>query len=198
MDDRTETASREHTANRRGVLSNLTSGLALSVSIFALAIGAWQTRLMQGQARASVWPFVAIGYTYNSNTDLNGFIWHVDNNGVGPAKVQTVTLSVDGKPMKRWSDVIAELGVNHRTLNVSTTSLNGDVIPPNLNRETTIEAVRINERDVAVLFKAAIDRFKMDICYCSVYDECWVAHWQQSKVDAVEKCSSEGLVLFEE
>jgi hypothetical protein len=28
----------------------------------------------------------------------------------------------------------------------------------------------------------------MDVCYCSVYDECWIAHWQQSRVDAVERC----------
>jgi hypothetical protein len=197
MDDRSEAASRQETANRRGLLSNLTSGLALAVSIFALAIGAWQTRLMQGQAHASVWPFVALGYTYNSNTDANGFVLHVDNNGVGPAKVEMVTLSVDGKPMKRWADVLAALGVSQLP-NMSTTSLNGDVIPPNLNRETTIQALRINEREVATLFKGAIARFEMDICYCSVYDECWVAHWQQTKVDAVGKCSAEGLVLFEE
>ncbi|MGH8172682.1 MAG: hypothetical protein ACREPX_06020, partial [Rhodanobacteraceae bacterium] len=174
MDERTESETREATVNRRSLLSNLTSGLALGVSIFALAIGAWQTRLMQGQARASVWPFVAIGYTYNSNTDANGFVWHVDNNGVGPAKVQTVTLSLDDKPMKHWTDVLEGLGASAK-INMSTTSLAGDVIPPNLNRETTIEAVRINDRETASLFKAAIARFKMDICYCSVYDECWVA-----------------------
>ena len=199
MNDPTEDNTRKaDTAQRRSTLSNLTSGLALSVSIFALAIGAWQTRLMQGQARASVWPFIAMGYTYNSNTDMNGFVWHVDNNGVGPAKVETVTLSIDGKPMKRWTDVLAELGLHHRSLNVSTSSLSGDVIPPNLNRETTIEALRINDREVATLFKGAIDRFKMDICYCSVYDECWVAHWQQTKVDSVHRCDATGLTLFED
>jgi len=195
MDPSEETVSSKKNT-RRSQLSSLTSGLALAVSIFALAIGAWQTRLMQGQARASVWPFLAIGYTYNSNTDANGFIWHVDNNGVGPAKIETVALSVDGKPMKRWTDVLAALGATP-SINMSTTSLNGDVIPPNLNRETTIEALRINEREVAALFKGAIARFKMDICYCSVYDECWIAHWQQTKVDSVERCN-EGLASFEE
>ena len=38
----------------------------------------------------------------------------------------------------------------------------------------------------------------MDICYCSVYDECWVAHWQKTRVDAVARCETEGLVQFEE
>ena len=184
-------------AGRRALLSNLTSGLALGVSIFALAIGAWQTRLMQGQAHASVWPFVALGYTYNCNTDMNGFVWHVDNNGVGPARIESVTLRLDGKPMKGWTEVLKALGATG-PINVSTTSFNGDVIPPSLNRETTINAIRVHQREVATLFKNAVDRFQMEICYCSVYDDCWIAHWQQSKVDAVASCTAAGAEQFED
>ena len=61
-------------------ISTITSSLALAVSVFALAIGAWQTKLMQGQARASVWPHLAIGYTYNSNVDEDGFFWFSGRN----------------------------------------------------------------------------------------------------------------------
>jgi len=197
MTDPTPTPRNAERSARRGTLSNLTSGLALSVSIFALAIGAWQTRLMQGQARASVWPFLSIGYSYSSNTDTDGFVWHIDNNGVGPARIEAVSLSLDGKPMKNWVDVMKALGATS-PINVSTTSFNGDVIPPSLNRETTIKAIRVHQREVAALFKSAVDRFKMDVCYCSVYDECWVAHWQQSKVDAVERCAADGVASFEE
>jgi hypothetical protein len=68
-DDPDKAATRKH-----GRVPDFTSALALAVSIFALAIGAWQTRLMQGQARASVWPHLEVGYTYNSNVDENGFI----------------------------------------------------------------------------------------------------------------------------
>ena len=77
-------------APRHARLPDFTSALALAVSIFALAIGAWQTRLMQSQARASVWPHLEVGYTYNSNVDENGFIWRIDNNGVGPARIESV------------------------------------------------------------------------------------------------------------
>ncbi len=141
-------------------LPDFTSALALAVSIFALAIGAWQTRLMQGQARASVWPHLELGYTYNSNVDENGFIWRIDNNGVGPARVESVTLTLDGRPMKSWPDVLMALGF-HGEMRVSTTSLAGEVIPPSLNRETAIETIRVNQRDAAALFKAAVPRFKM-------------------------------------
>jgi len=170
--------------------------LALAVSVFALALGAWQTRLMQGQARAGVWPYLSIGYTYTSDVDANGFIWTIDNNGVGPARVQSVTAGVDGKRMRNWDEVIAALGMRERPSS-AITSFAGSVIPPSTNRETTIAAIRVNDRELATLFKNAIDRFSMDICYCSVYDDCWIAHWQRWRVDATERCVVEG-VQFEQ
>ena len=185
------------TRNRRPLLSNITSGVALSVSVFALALGAWQTRLMQSQARASVWPYLSIGYTYSSDTDENAFIWRVDNNGVGPARVQRVSLALDGHPMKHWTDVLIALGFKGK-LHLSTSSTAGEVIPPSLNRETAIEAIHINDRDVGAAFKSAVERFKMDICYCSVYDDCWIAHWQLSKVDSVASCDGASDTSFED
>ncbi len=183
-------------APRHARLPDFTSALALAVSIFALAIGAWQTRLMQSQARASVWPHLEVGYTYNSNVDENGFIWRIDNNGVGPARIESVALTLDGKPMKSWPAVLMALGF-HGEMRVSTTSLAGEVIPPSLNRETAIETIRVNQRDAAALFKAAVPRFRMDVCYCSVYDDCWVAHWQKTKVDPVATCNADAAAEFE-
>jgi len=181
----------------RPQLSNITSAVALAVSVFALAIGAWQTRLMQTQARASVWPYLSIGYTYSSDTDENAFIWRVDNNGVGPARVERVSLSLDGRPMKHWTDVLIALGFKGK-LHLSTSSISGEVIPPSLNRETAIDPIHINDRDVGAAFKNAVERFRMDICYCSVYDDCWIAHWQVSKVDPVESCDRVGGLSFED
>ena len=188
--------SSTRTSPSRMRMSDFTSGLALAVSIFALAIGAWQTRLMQTQARASVWPHLEVGYTYNSNVDENGFIWRIDNNGVGPARIETVTLTLDGKPMQNWPQVLEALGFKGER-RVSTTSLAGEVIPPSLNRETAIETIRVNERETALAVKNAVDRFRMDICYCSVYDDCWVAHWQKTRVDPVARCDATAIAPFE-
>lgn len=187
----------DHPAARSHVSRpDLISVLALAVSVFALAIGAWQTRLMQSQARASVWPYLAIGYTYTNNADTNGFIWTIDNNGVGPALVQSAVLTLDGKSMRNWNEVIAALGSAGRP-SMATTSFAGAVIPPNTNRETTVAAIRVHDRELATAFKDAIGRFRMDICYCSVYDECWIAHWQQWRVETVERCPLDG-VQFEQ
>jgi hypothetical protein len=112
----------------------------------------------------------------------------VNNNGVGPARVESVRLTLDGKPMRDWNHVLAALGHDGSPPNLGTSSIGGEVIPPNTNRETTIEPIRINDRAIAKLFKDAEHRFAMDICYCSVYDECWIAHWQQSRADGVDRC----------
>lgn len=196
MTDTNERSVEARAATRGALFPNLTSLLALTVSIFALAIGAWQTRLMQGQARASVWPHLSIGYTYNSNMDENGFIWRIDNTGVGPARVESISLTLDGKPMKTWADVLRTLGFSGE-MRVSTTSISGEVIPPSLNRETAIDTIRINERVPAKAFKEAVERFRMDICYCSVYDDCWVAHWQRKGIESVDRCPAVA-VPFEE
>lgn len=190
---------RNHTSGtgRRRSLPNLSSVVALAVSVFALLIGAYQTQLMQTQAHASVWPYLAMGYTYSNDIDRDAYIWTIDNNGVGPAKVEYVTLSLDGKPIRRWDEVLSAFGVEKRP-SMATTELKGVVIVPNTNRETTIQAIKIHSAEVATKFKQATERFAMDICYCSVYDDCWIAHWQKAKVDPVAQCDASGLVPFEE
>jgi len=175
-------------AHSRFGSANLSSALALGVSLLALAIGAYQTRLMQDQARASVWPYLTIGTTYTNDVDDNGFILQVDNFGIGPAKVGSVKLSLDGKPQRTWNDVLEVLDI--KGVNYSTSSLSGDVIPPNINRETTIGAIRINERQAAKRFYDAASRFELEICYCSVYDECWISRWHRSGVEPVARCAA--------
>jgi hypothetical protein len=188
-----DTASQRR--DSRITLSSLGSALALAVSVFALALGAYQTRLMQSQARASVWPYLSIGYSYTNGVDKSAFIWTVNNNGVGPARIESVALTLDGKPMKNWPQVLETLGVTTQP-STAMSSIGGEVIPPNTNRETTIAPITVNEREAAKLFKLAEHRFGMDICYCSVYDECWIAHWQQSRVDAAARCESGGPAEF--
>jgi hypothetical protein len=184
-------------AGRRRSVPNLSSVVALAVSVFALLIGAYQTQLMQTQAHASVWPYLAMGYTYSNDVHRDAYIWTIDNNGVGPAKVEYVMLSLDGKPIRRWDEVLSAFGVEKRP-SMATTELKGVVIVPNTNRETTIQAIKIHSVEVAAQFKQATERFAMDICYCSVYDDCWIAHWQKAKVDPVAQCDATGLVLFED
>jgi hypothetical protein len=167
---------------QRSRVAQWSSLLALAISALALAVGAYQTRLMQTQARASVWPYVVIGYNYAESGERQGFALHVENNGVGPALVRSVQLSLDGKPMQHWSELFPQL-MKHGKFDATLANLKGVVIPPSTNRETEIVAIKILDAEAAAAFYGAQDRIKMEICYCSIYGDCWKARWLESQAE---------------
>ena len=187
--DETQAESRrtELRTRRRSRMAQWSALAALSISALALAVGAYQTRLMQTQARASVWPYIKIGYAYSDRGDNQGFDIHVDNDGVGPALIKSVQVSLDGEPLPNWNDAFRQI-MTHGTAFAHLQGLGGAVIPPNTNRETTIHAIRIDDAEQAAKFYAARDRFKIEICYCSIYDDCWTAHWMTAKVESIAEC----------
>jgi hypothetical protein len=200
--DQTESKERVHD-RRRAIAAELGSVSAVAISFLALFLGVYQarlmneqTRLMQSQARAGVWPYISIGYSINDEGEKRGYTWEINNDGVGPARIESVTLSLDGKAMARWKDVFHVLFGN-ATVPATYSQIYGKVLPPNTNRETTIEALRLFDVEQARLFYAAQSRFDMTICYCSVYDECWIARRQDPNVESVARCDTGGTVQFE-
>jgi hypothetical protein len=190
-------AENRRTNSRRSLIAEFSSVAALVVSFAALSIGAIQTRLMQSQARAGVWPYVSIGYSIDDQGAKHGFTWEVDNDGVGPARIESVIVSLDGKPVRSWNEVLHAL-FGDTPVSFSINEINGKVLPPNTNRETTIEALRVADLDQAKVLHAARDRVAMTICYCSVYDECWIANRMEHKVRPVDRCETAGTVQFEQ
>ncbi len=190
---------------KRRDIGDIASFVAVALSMLALVTSAYQstlmrdqTQLMQVQSRASVWPYVAIGENDTQATNAEAFTWRVDNNGVGPAKIESVEVSFDGKPYKTWKELTATL-IPTRPLHGSQTSINGTVLPASLNRETTVEMVKLTDPELARAFHDAKARFKIKICYCSVYDDCWVANVEDAGTHAsVDRCDTAGTVQFEQ
>jgi hypothetical protein len=179
-----QTDSESETASaKRSRFAQWSSLVAFGISALALGLSVYQTRLMQTQARASVWPYLDIGFGYDDKGEGAGFELHVQNNGVGPALVRSVQVSFDDKPMHHWSDVISVVmneQNKHGTSHSKLAGLHNVVIPPSLNRETDVVAIRIEEPDVAKAVYDARDRLKMDICYCSIYNDCWTVQWHMT------------------
>jgi hypothetical protein len=176
--------------------AELGSAVAVVVSSLALFVSFYQARIAERQAHATVWPYLSIGYTINDEGEARGFTWTVDNNGLGPALIQSVIISVDGNPKETWGEVCAAVGIKNERFPSTSSSLSGRVLPPDMNRETTIAAFHAISAPEAKLFLEARDRLAMDLCYCSVYEECWVAHYLQQRVDRVARCDTKGTVQF--
>jgi hypothetical protein len=182
----------EKTGVRRAEIGSV---IAILFSVLAVVVSFYQARIAEKQAHASVWPYVTIGQSMYDQGDQKGYRFTVDNNGLGPAVFRSVVVSVDGKPVKNWNQVFDALGVP-REVPHTTSSVHGRVLPPNINRETTIEAIHVFALPEAQTFFAAAPRLRMDICYCSVYAECWIAHFMEPRLDTVSHCEPAGALEF--
>jgi len=196
------TQLRQTTARVR--FSEIGSFSALAFSLLALVTSVYQTRLMQSQtelmqtqARASVWPYVTIGKNEDTTPGREAFFWRVDNNGVGPAKIESVRVLVDGRPYRNWKDVFAKIAPDQE-FHGQTSSLNGIVLPPSTNRETVVEIVKPNTPERAKAFQTAVPRTTIEVCYCSVYDDCWLVHSLQTENKPVPRCETKDSVQFEQ
>lgn len=93
----------------------------------------------------------------------------VENMGIGPAQVRGVQVSVDGRPARGWNEVLGQIS-RHGAANVSRSSLSSRVIPAG----QSIRVLQLHQREQAKEFAAASARLRMRICYCSVYEDCWI------------------------
>lgn len=83
----------------------ITAVSALVVGLCALGVSAYQAYVMRSQMRAAAWPHVELYHNYPGDA----FSFWAQNNGVGPARVQTVLLTVDGRPVETWGAMLETL-----------------------------------------------------------------------------------------
>jgi len=140
---------------------------ALVTAVVAVVIGIAEMQVNREYARLSVEPYIDL---YNSNAE--GYSFNIRNSGLGPARVKGVQVKVDGKVMQYWDQVataITGVASDNVTVGVSDTWVGlqiqaGDVV----------KAVNINDEDYARKVHENSSKFSYAMCYCSIYDECWV------------------------
>ncbi len=146
------------------------------IAICALLISAitggaivYQTRIIQSQYAATIWPYLSV--------DTNVFDpRHVEvvvtNDGVGPALIRSAQLIVDGRHVPSWGDYAAAVtkGLPHgsgtfgsSTINASTTIRPGETHP--------LIAVRLRSTVSPQVLKQ--HRVELRFCYCSLNESCW-------------------------
>ncbi|MBC2838634.1 hypothetical protein [Robiginitalea sp. SC105] len=92
----------------------LISVCALVVSIAQTRVMNRQSELMDIQARASVRPILQMGTNWAfdpESGELIVFQIHVNNGGVGPATIDDVQVSLDGKPVRDWEELFSAFNI---------------------------------------------------------------------------------------
>jgi hypothetical protein len=168
----------------RDALDLLVALAALVTSVtsiwLALSQGDDMARLVQAQS----WPHVGF-HSGNSPLDpatnqrIRSLSFSVENLGVGPAKLRTLEVLLDDRPVDGHGALIRAAaggeydGVIDAT-NVFSVPVGGRVLRPG----ETITFLRWDRSDDVgaawdALDQARFGRLTMRACFCSVFDECW-------------------------
>lgn len=163
---------------------------ALIISALTAATLIYQTRVIGHQFAASIWPYLSVSTTY----DNQGETIAVDNDGLGPALIQSAALAVDGVSVTSWNDYLAVLArePDIRKVFAQATSAARAGLPASLTissssigPSTTIRAGDSRSL-VKVRFSGPLPlpamqelighRLALDFCYCSIEGSCWTLH----------------------
>jgi hypothetical protein len=135
---------------------------ALIVSLSALGVGVYEASLQRSHDRAEVWPHLEVQVFAGPE----GAKIEAENTGLGPAVVESIAVSVDGRPQSNWRGVLATLvGDSTRSYDNST------VFQHSLRPGDRVNLLALPPQSMPTPFWKQIGRVVISICYRSVFEE---------------------------
>jgi hypothetical protein len=170
---------------------------ALFVSSLATAASWWQSRVVAQQLSSQVWPYLSVQTSYDSSS----VALTIANEGLGPARVRSVVLSLDGRPHRKLTEVLDVIApAKRRSLRGQFTDVaRGSVIRVG----GTITLFRIGDRAVMNALLRNYKRMDLAVCYCPIIPgECWFvrksgADGGDGDPQSVAECPDERRFMFE-
>jgi len=159
---------------------------ALVTAVVAVWIAVVEQRSNREYQRLSVEPYIEL-----ANTNRDGYERLLTNSGLGPARVQTVEVKIDGKDVSNWRQAIKILASKEPSYITTGGLWNGRQIQAG----ETITLVHLTDKEIVPAFHRNVHKMKMKICYCSMYKECWIKENSKLPVE-VTQCPSNGKTSF--
>lgn len=156
----------------------ITASAAVVIGVSALFVSLYETSLIREHQRASVWPHLEGGYSWDGDR-FRVLAW---NSGVGPARVEQVVLRVDGEPVEDWGEFFGRTGISVGAY--VTSQLSGRVLLPG----GPLEVLVVEDAEIAASLQARWADVTFVACYCSVFDQCWEADFQAVRTE-VRSCT---------
>ena len=141
---------------------------AIVVSLCALIVSIHESTIMRESQFAAVWPYMGL----NTSFGPDYFRLSVSNDRIGPAKIKYIKFHDQDTAFYFTHNFISyfnkkdSIGIkNYQYSNVT-----GTVI----RASETIELFSINDTSAVKNFIRKFGSYDFEICYCSVFDECWL------------------------
>jgi hypothetical protein len=157
--------------------------IAALIGLLALFVSGYTAWIQREQVRAQVWPHLLIGYTDPERQII------VMNKGVGPALVESVQVTVGGKPQRNWTEVFDAMGMKLGADGWQQSTLNGNVLSPG-DKVSFMSLPTQGEYQQFRALEQAGKRVLVRVCYCSTLGECWMHQDHQVTRFATEQVAS--------
>ena len=142
---------------------------ALIVSGLTASAALYQSKVFSDQLSATVWPYLSFNATWSPDT----FTLTLENDGAGPAVIDSAQLFVNGKEEPSMGDAITRLlkGTVHRgSFQYATGSIGpGQVIRAGADALVVKLKMR-NLEALRPLYRAV----RINVYYCSLLNRCWL------------------------
>lgn len=169
----------------------LLSVAGVFIAVVALYAALSESSAVRQQTAAAVWPFVQLSIEDSDSGDAAEFTLSFSNAGVGPAKMRTMQLMIDGEPMRDWEHAVSHLG-GQLDNNLNRNFITSRVLSP----DEKVDSIHTNDAALARKFQTAMSNpgNHISFCYCSIFDECWLADSRKDLQDPelVDECPDFG------
>lgn len=176
---------------RISVWQTVLSVVGLFVGAVALYAALTESEAVRRQTAASVWPYVQVTTSDYEGPDGAQFRVSLTNAGVGPAHLRGMRLTLGGTPQRTWEDVIRSIGDGELRPFSQTSALNRVIRPGE-----DIELFGVADRDLTRALRTAVasGEAALEYCYCSIFEQCWVADSRTPNVrpQSVNRCPDYG------
>jgi hypothetical protein len=188
-------APAEHNFLRLAFWQTVLSVVGVFIAVVALYAALTESAAVRQQTAAAVWPFVQFSTEDSDSGESADFTMSFTNTGVGPARMRTMRLVIDGVPVRDWAHAVTQLG-GRLSDHVSRNFISNRVLSP----DEKVVTFSTTDPDLARQFRATVsnpDNF-ITFCYCSIFDECWLSDSRQDlqNPEAVQVCPDFGDAAF--
>ncbi|WP_412545098.1 hypothetical protein [Maricaulis sp. MIT060901] len=153
---------------------------ALLFSAIAMVIAFFELRSSDKQLEANVWPYVDM----NLNLEADTFSLQLENKGMGPALIHEFRVRLAGEEVVNAVDLVEAAGYALANLSMSTETVPDSVLA--VGEE--LVALQIDAEGIGLNLRELISSMEVEICYCSLNNQCWDNRVSQSFRRSVEQC----------
>ena len=158
---------------------------ALLFSAIAMVIAFFELRSSDKQLEANVWPYVDM----NLNLEADTFSLQLENKGMGPALIHEFRVRLGDREVINAIEIVEAVNYPLENMSLSTESVPDSVLA--VGEE--LVAFQIDAEGIGLRLRELIPYMRIEVCYCSLNNQCWDNRDSASFRRSVERCEFQPL-----